>query len=342
MLEQTDQRLFKGTTAGILASVPTPFTGWTYAESTDDNTSYRWNSTTTSWELLGAIPSLASVLAAGNKSGPNDILLQAPQSLDTDSATALKLGTANANEVSIGRPLGDAGNLQVFINQGGVPFPIPPGTPSNAGIQYSTTFASRAQIRFNQFGNNAGVPGVSAFKSRGLTVGDIAGVVDGDTLVQISAAGVAPNPPNNSLPIAALIGVVVPVGGSVPGHNWVGSDFEIQLVPIEGPINGRKRVFKLTSHGIPCLREIPAVVAPSNGQAAGLVTLGAGGWVLVPNSYVTAGTRFTLTIQDGGTVPSGAIYVASRIPGTSFTIQSNSPLDIGVKVYYQLWDQTAL
>jgi len=72
------------------------------------------------------------------------------------------------------------------------------------------------------------------------------------------------------------------------------------------------------------------------------VALGAGGVLLIPNSYVTAGTRFTLTVQDGGPAPVGSVYVAARTPGTDFTIQSTSPLDVGVKVYYQLWDQTAL
>lgn len=52
-IQQTDQRLFKGTTAEILAFVPPTFTGWTYAESTDDNTAYRWNSTTALWEPIG-------------------------------------------------------------------------------------------------------------------------------------------------------------------------------------------------------------------------------------------------------------------------------------------------
>jgi hypothetical protein len=53
-IEQTDQRLFKGTTAEILAFVPPAFTGWTYAESTDDHSAYRWNVTTVRWESLSS------------------------------------------------------------------------------------------------------------------------------------------------------------------------------------------------------------------------------------------------------------------------------------------------
>jgi len=54
-IEQTDQRLFKGTTAEILAFVPPSFDGWTYAESTDDNSAYRWNSTTARWGSLASV-----------------------------------------------------------------------------------------------------------------------------------------------------------------------------------------------------------------------------------------------------------------------------------------------
>jgi hypothetical protein len=55
-IQQTDQRLFKGTTLEIFAFAPPSFDGWTYAESTDDNSAYRWNSTTMTWEPIGAIP----------------------------------------------------------------------------------------------------------------------------------------------------------------------------------------------------------------------------------------------------------------------------------------------
>jgi hypothetical protein len=51
-IQQTDQRLFKGTTAEIFAFAPPAFDGWTYAESTDDNSAYRWNSTTLTWEPI--------------------------------------------------------------------------------------------------------------------------------------------------------------------------------------------------------------------------------------------------------------------------------------------------
>ncbi len=54
MIEQTDRRLFKGTTSEIFALVPTPFTGWTYAESTTDNSAYRWNGSF--WEQVGVQP----------------------------------------------------------------------------------------------------------------------------------------------------------------------------------------------------------------------------------------------------------------------------------------------
>jgi hypothetical protein len=79
-----------------------------------------------------------------------------------------------------------------------------------------------------------------------------------------------------------------------------------------------------------------AVVSPNAMQ--GVAVTGAGGVILVANTLVTANTRITLTWQDGGAFPSGTPAVASRIPGTSFTIQSTVPLDVGVNVFWQLWE----
>jgi len=273
----------------------------------------------------------------------NGLQIRPVERLDTDSAGTLQLGTVNATDIAAGGQIGAAGLQRVYLNQGGVPLPLAPKTPSNAGMQYSSTFANRAQLRLNQFGNQEGVnvPGLSAFKSRGTTVGAIDSVIDGDVLFRVTAVGVAPNPPLFDVPLTGLISINVPKpGGSVPGNNWVAGEFEIELVPLEGPINGRKRVFKITSQGVPCLRETAAVAAPSNGKAAAVVALGAGGTLVILNSYVKAGTRFTLTVQDGGPAPVGSVYVAARVAGTGFTISSTSALDVGVLVYYQLWEAT--
>jgi hypothetical protein len=74
-IAQTDQRLFKGTTAEILAFVPPAFTGWTYAESTTDNSAYRWNSTTSTWEPIlagSAAVSLSGTITNDVPSGVGD------------------------------------------------------------------------------------------------------------------------------------------------------------------------------------------------------------------------------------------------------------------------------
>ena len=77
-IEQTDQRLFKGTTAEILAFVPPSFDGWTYAESTDDNSAYRWNRTTVQWESLSsgnADVILYCDTVTGNDANPGSAIL---------------------------------------------------------------------------------------------------------------------------------------------------------------------------------------------------------------------------------------------------------------------------
>lgn len=87
---------------------------------------------------------------------------------------------------------------------------------SNAGIQYSSTVSNRGSIRVNQFGANAGVPGITGFKSRGAAVGALASVLAGDVLWRATAIGVSAN--NASLNLAAFISVVAlaPTATNVP------------------------------------------------------------------------------------------------------------------------------
>jgi len=58
----------------------------------------------------------------------------------------------------------------------------------------------------------------------------------------------------------------------------------------------------------------------------------------VANTRVTANTRITLTVQDGVVPPTNGQYVSVRAVGASFTIQMINPADIGVQVYYQLYE----
>lgn len=72
------------------------------------------------------------------------------------------------------------------------------------------------------------------------------------------------------------------------------------------------------------------IKSKSNGRI-GTATL-VGGTVTVSNTSVTASTVIMLTIQTpGGTL--GSVYVASRVNGTSFTINSTSVIDTSVVGY---------
>jgi len=273
---------------------------------------------------------LSGVLGVGNTTGANDILITAGQALDAElSLGTLSLGTVNAKIVALGNntaALADDDPI-VVINQAGVSF------LSNAGMQFSSKRANRAQFRGNQFGANTAGAGATGFKSRGTNIGDMASVVAGDLLYRITAIGVAAD--NASAPLAAFISLQVPTAGV--GANYVATELELQLVPLEGPINGAKVMFKITSQGVPVLRE---TALPAGGAAAGLAVLGAGGTITVANPSVQAGTRFVLTVQDGGAAPSGSlIYVSARVAGVSFTVTSIAGAgDAGVQVYWQLWE----
>jgi hypothetical protein len=289
-----------------------------------------------------ALPALAS-LTGGAKVVTNDVLIDPTHSLDTTSAGAMRIGPTDATQFQIGKNSSPPGtDPLVLINQGSVQI-----GGSNAGIQYSTTRANRAQFRGNQFGANNAAPGVTGFKSRGPAIATVPtppdanylGVIDGDLLLRLTAIGVAPD--NLSTPLAALLTFQVPPGGSVAPNPWVATELELQLVPLAGPVNGATKFFKITSEGVPALRESlarPALPALT-GVAAGLAVTGAAGTIVVPNTIVKATSRVTLTIQPGGAAPTGAVWCSAIVPGVSFTIQS-IPGDVGVQVYWQVWEPT--
>jgi len=118
---------------------------------------------------------------------------------------------------------------------------------SNAGIQNSSLVANRAQLCNNQYGVNAGIPGTTGFKSRGPTIGSLAGVTSGDGLFRITAIGVSPD--NVSIPLAAFFTFQVPTAFVPAAQGWVPSELEIELTPLAGPTNSHRPVFKVTSEG---------------------------------------------------------------------------------------------
>lgn len=217
-------------------------------------------------------------------------------------------------------------DLRLFINQ------TTSNNGSNAGLQLASLIGNRSQMRGSQYGANNTGAGLSTFKSRGLVInaplasGD--GVLVGDLLRSDSAVGVTGS--GLLIPIAFLMQVVV----TQVGLSSVACDWEIQLCPLNGAINSRRKVFAVTSEGIQRVRE-------SVNSMAGLAVLDGAGQLVIANTNVKATTRFTLTVQDGGSVPSGSlIYQSARTIGTNFTITSKGgALDSGVQVYYQLYEQ---
>jgi hypothetical protein len=263
--------------------------------------------------------------------------------LQTSQSTNKTIITPDINGTIIvsqtGAPITNTGSGMVFIN-----------SPTNAalhqsssGIQYSTAAplsgsapgaTVSAQLRVNQYGTNANVPGVSTFKSRGTTIGSLAPVIVGDIIFGATAVGVTSN---NSIPIGGLIQIVA--SSVPPASGWIGTDYVLSLVSKNGPANGRRKVFRVDSEGVLHLYEGGVVQGSPQPGVAGVVSLGVAGTFTVNNVNVSATSRITLTMQDGGSVPTGAVYVASRVPGVSFTIGSTTGAgNSGVNVYYQIYE----
>lgn len=124
---------------------------------------------------------------------------------------------------------------------------------SSARVQLSTTIANAAQFRGYQYGANAAGAGITTFKSRSLVITPGAppwagsGLLAGDLLGRWTAIGVAPD--NSSIPLAALISLQVPASFVPAAQNYVPSEYELALVPLAGPVNGSRVVFKVSSEG---------------------------------------------------------------------------------------------
>lgn len=225
-------------------------------------------------------------------------------------------------------------NMRIFINQTG-PIPYAPDTPSGSGLQYSTNIANRAALRLSQYGNGAGIANLSFFKSRGAAVGQDAACADGDVLMRLTCAGVAGN--GIAMPLAGFISFVIPVGGTFAQS--ISPDLELQQAA--SAINSRRVTwtFKGLSGDLQQAFAGQRIRLKEGANAMqGTATTGAGGTIVVPNTLVSATTRINLTWQDGGAAPAGAPTVSARVVGTSFTVQSTNPADVGVNVAWQLWE----
>jgi hypothetical protein len=169
---------------------------------------------------------------------------------------------------------------------------------SAARVQLSSLITSGAQFRANQYGANTGAPGFSAFKSRGTTIGALVGVLPGDPLFRVTCVGVASD--DASIPLAAFITIQVPSNFVPAGQAWTPSEYELQLVPLAGPINSRRVVFKVTSEGeTQTLRGVRAggpATLPTNLSTGTLWSSGSGS----PNGVVVGSPGDLYTNTAGG------------------------------------------
>lgn len=214
----------------------------------------------------------------------------------------------------------------VFINTTG------PLNSSNAGIQYSTTFPTRAQIQLNQYGANDGIPSVSTFKSRGSAIDSLAAVQPGDVIFRDIAVGVADD---LSTPLSAMVSINIPPAGVPVGQGYIATEYELQLVSLDAA--GTRPVFKVTSEG--SLQLLESTSAGSNSTVpSGVVTLDASGEAVVLHSKIPGNARILLTIQPSPAAPVGTVYVSDITADTSFTITSTAGVgDTGLNVYYQVY-----
>lgn len=312
------------------------------------------------------------------------------------------------NGIEIGRFLvptvpGFNNDGRFFINQ------ILPDNGSNAGGQLSALRPNRAQWRMNQYGANNAGGGITTFKSRNLVVGapllPADAVLVGDIIQGFTAIGVTDNA---LIPLAYTQRVVVVQNA----NGSVAADWELSLCPVRGSTNSGRKVFAISSEGVPRMRESTftafnlvvlgafvlgeMVTAPSgaigfvgsiinpttitivnvlqnpainfvltdvitgatsgaittiNGitsnsdpiypASAGLVILDINGTATIPNLNVKGSSRFNLTIQDGGAVPTQSVYISSRINGASFTISTmngGEGINEAVEVYWQMFE----
>ena len=113
------------------------------------------------------------------------------------------------------------GTARMFGNASG------PLHSSNAGIQYSSLIANRAQLRANAYGAHAGVAGITGFKSRGLTIGALAPIIAGDVMFRATAIGVAGG---LGLNLAGLLSMQAAIVGAA----FISTDLEIALATSVG------------------------------------------------------------------------------------------------------------
>ena len=254
----------------------------------------------------------------------------------TNSSSNRVIMTPDYNSILIAASTDTSTLGQVFIGaNASLPY-APGGTPSNAGLQYSSNILNRGSIRVNQYGNNAGIPGITTFKSRGTNVGDMVGVSDLDVIFRVTAEGATGN---LATPLSALISINVPTGGTA-NPVFIATEYELQLVSLDSTATNQRRiVYKINSEGTPMLRETAAFSGQTFPSGIAILAAGTPVQVTVANARIVANSRVMLTVQPnvGSVPPVGIIYVATISAGVGFTIASTSGADMGQNIYYQIY-----
>ena len=247
----------------------------------------------------GGWPVPDNVFAVNNVVDPTKFFLIDASGQATGTATTLYLGATVARPFRLPDISGTAVVQQDVTGQVFIGIGVTGSLHgSNAGIQYSTLTGNRAQFRGNQYGTNTGVAGVTGFKSRGLTIGSLGGLIGGDLIARLTAIGVCPD--NVSMPLAGTATFQVPPSFVAAGQNYLPAEFQIQLAATSGPTNSIRPVFQITSDGeTRTLRGIRAggpSTLPANLATGTLWSSGAGG----PNGVITGSVGDLYTDTAGG------------------------------------------
>jgi hypothetical protein len=158
------------------------------------------------------------------------------------------------------------------------------------------------------------------------------GVSDLDVIFRATAVGTTGN---LAVPLSGLISINVPSGGTI-NSAFIATEYELQLVSLDSTlVNQHRVVYKITSEGVPQLRETPAFSGQTVPSA--VVQLGVGGMVTILNARIPANARILLTGQPSATPPVGMFYISSIVSAVGFNISSTSSADVGQNVYYQIY-----
>lgn len=277
-----------------------------------------------------------------------------PFRVDTDSVNGLKLLDDNAaQQFYIDRAtgaiiMGDASTAligplfgaRLYINQ--------PGSISSGSPVQMSQIGRNSAINLRQYGAASFTSNIGFFRSRGTVIGPqstpgaYASVAVGDSLMNLTAQAVTGN--NTDTPLAAIFDAVVPATGLFAQS--VSPDFRWWLA---GPnINDRRVVWSMIgltgdlvmgAHLATATQGARIKIDETSPNAMqGVAVTGALGTILVANTLITANTRISLTGQSGGVLATGGFNESARVPGASFTIQATAPADVGVNVFWQLWE----